>query len=274
MDPKDYTESCCPFDSSMYTGAPDSSPCPVSLPVRNVIEQLDALYEQGREDEAQEYLEDWQTRAENCGDWRAELSFTNELLGQYRRSGNMDKGLAAVDRALKIIREHRMGETLSGATVLLNAATTLKCFGRAVESLPVFRHVSRVYAQKLDPMDYRFAGLYNNMALSCSDVEDYQGAERYFNLALKLIEHCENPGNDMAVTYCNMAEMYGRQDMEDERIEQCMERAWELLNDDKLPRDGYHAFTISKCAPTFDYFGYFLYAKELRERAEKIYAGT
>lgn len=274
MDPKDYTESCCPFDSSMYTGTPDSSPCPVNLPVRNVIEQLDALYEQGREDEAQEYLEDWQTKAENCGDWRAELSFTSELLGQYRRSGNMDKGLAAVDRAMKIIREHRMGETLSGATVLLNAATTLKCFGRAAESLPVFRHVSRVYAQKLDPMDYRFAGLYNNMALSCSDVEDYQGAERYFNLALKLIEHCENPGNDMAVTYCNMAEMYGRQDMEDERIEQCMERAWELLNDDKLPRDGYHAFTISKCAPTFDYFGYFLYAKELRERAEKIYAGT
>ena len=274
MDPKDYTESCCPFDSSMYTGTPDSSPCPVSLPVRNVIEQLDALYEQGREDEAQEYLEDWQAKAENCGDWRAELSFTSELLGQYRRSGNMDKGLAAVDRAMKIIREHRMGETLSGATVLLNAATTLKCFGRAAESLPVFRHVSRVYAQKLDPMDYRFAGLYNNMALSCSDVEDYQGAERYFNLALKLIEHCENPGNDMAVTYCNMAEMYGRQDMEDERIEQCMERAWELLNDDKLPRDGYHAFTISKCAPTFDYFGYFLYAKELRERAEKISEGT
>ena len=274
MDRKDYTESCCPFDSSMYTGLPDTAPCPVSLPVRDVIEELDRLYEQGREDEAQGYLESWQEKAAQSGDWRAELSFTSELLGQYRRSGDGEKGLAAVDRALRLIRERRMGQTLSGATVLLNAATTLKCFGRAAESLPVFRHVSRVYADRLDPGDYRFAGLYNNMALSCADVEDYEGAERYFKLALKIMEGCENPGNDMAVSCCNMAEMYAKQDMEDERIEQCMERAWELLNDDKLPQDGYHAFTISKCAPTFDYFGYFLYAKELKERAEKIYAGT
>ncbi len=274
MDRKDYTESCCPFDSSMYTGLPDTAPCPVSLPVRDVIEELDRLYEQGLEDEAQGFLESWQEKAAQSGDWRAELSFTSELLGQYRRSGDGEKGLAAVDRALRLIRERRMGQTLSGATVLLNAATTLKCFGRAAESLPVFRHVSRVYADRLDPGDYRFAGLYNNMALSCADVEDYEGAERYFKLALKIMEGCENPGNDMAVSYCNMAEMYAKQDMEDERIEQCMERAWELLNDDKLPQDGYHAFTISKCAPTFDYFGYFLYAKELKERAEKIYAGT
>ena len=41
-----------------------------------------------------------------------------------------------------------------------------------------------------------------------------------------------------------------------------------------LPRDGYHAFTISKCAPAFDHLGYFLYAKELKERAAKIYAGA
>ncbi len=274
MDKKEYTESCCPFDSSMYTGTPDSAPCPVSLPVRDVIGELDRLYERRREAEAQSFLEDWQKKAAECGDWRAELSFTSELLGQYRRSGDRAKGLAAVDRALSLIREHRMGQTLSGATVLLNAATTLKCFGQAGESLPIFRHVSRVYSQKLDPMDYRFAGLYNNMALSCADVEDYQGAERYFTLAMKIMEGCENPGNDMAVSCCNMAEMYAKRDMEDERIEQCMERAWELLNDERLPRDGYHAFTISKCAPTFDYFGYFLYAKELRERAEKIYAGT
>lgn len=274
MDYRDYTESCCPFDSSMYTGAPDSAPCPETLPVKEVIADLDDFYERGRENEAQEYLEGWQERALNCGDWRAELSFTNELLGQYRRSGNRERGLAAVERAMSLIRGHGMGQTLSGATVLLNAATTMKCFGRAAESLPVFRHVGQVYSRLLAPEDYRFAGLYNNMALSYADVGDYDSSERHFRLALKTIENCENPGNDMAVTFCNMAEMYDKQDPEDERIGRCMERAWELLNDESLPRDGYHAFTISKCAPTFGYFGYFLYAKELRERAEKIYAGT
>ena len=53
-----------------------------------------------------------------------------------------------------------------------------------------------------------------------------------------------------------------------------MEQAWEHLNNPALPRDGYHAFTISKCAPSFDYLGFFLYAKELKERAKAIYEGT
>jgi len=270
----DNRESCCPFDSSQYTGTPDSRPCPVSLPVQDIIRELDALYAKGREAEAERFLEGWQKKAKDCGDWRAELSLTSELLGQYRRSGHREKGIAAADYALVLIRQHRMGETVSGATVMLNAATTLKCFGEAARSIPVFCHVCRVYAAKLDPGDYRFAGLYNNMALSYSDVENYEQAERYFRLALKTVEGCENPGNDMAVTYCNMAEMYDKQNHEDRRIGDCMERAWQLLNDPALPWDGYHAFTISKCAPSFSYFGYFLYAMELRERAERIYAGT
>ena len=274
MELTDYQEPCCPFDASAYTGTPDNSPCPVSLPVQDVIRELDGFYAQGREAEAEGFLEAWQQKAKDCGDWRAELSFTSELLGQYRRSANREKGLAAVDHALALIRRHHMGETLSGATVMLNAATTMKCFGRAADSIPLFCHVCRVYAQKLDPMDYRFAGLYNNMALSYADVADYDQAEQYFKLALGVIRHCEAPGNDMAVTYCNLAEMYDKQNPEDKRVGECVEQAWELLNDPKLPRDGYHAFTISKCAPAFDYLGYFLYAKELKERAAKIYAGT
>ena len=76
------------------------------------------------------------------------------------------------------------------------------------------------------------------------------------------------------MTWCNMAELYSKRDMEDGEIEKCMDKAWELLNAPGLKHDGYHAFTISKCAPTFDYFGYFLYSKNLKERAEKIYAGN
>ena len=157
---------------------------------------------------------------------------------------------------------------------MLNAATTLKCFGRAAESVPVFEHVCRVYAAKLSPEDYRFGGLYNNMALSYADMGDYDKAERHFKLAMSVIKRCENPDNELAVTLCNMAEMYYKIDHEDAHIEQCMEAAWEHLNAPDLPRDGYHAFTISKCAPSFDYFGYFLYAKQLKERAAKIYAGA
>jgi len=270
----DHNEFCCIFDTSQYTGMPDTAPCPLALDVPGLIRALDALYARGREAEAGPFLERNRNEAKRRGDWRAELSMLSELLGHYRRTGEKDKALAAVNDALALIRDHHMGRTVSGATVLLNAATTLKCFGHAEDSIPIFTHVARVYSENLDPADYRFAGLYNNMALSYDDAGDTESAERFFHLALKTIAKTEHPENDSAVTWCNLAELYGRRDMEDARIGECLEKAWECLNAPGLPRDGYHAFTISKCAPSFDYHGFFLYAKELRERAEKIYAGT
>ena len=84
----------------------------------------------------------------------------------------------------------------------------------------------------------------------------------------------ERPGNDCAVTWCNLAELYGKRDADDPRIEACLDRAWECLTDPALPLDGYHAFTLSKCIPTFDHYGWFLYAKKLRERMATIHAGT
>ena len=270
----DYKEPFCCFDSSQYTGTPDSEPCPRSLNVQDLIRQLDGLYNAGQEQEAGAFLEHWRKEAQRIGDWRGELSLLSEMMGHYRRDRNEEKGLAAVLDGMELIRLHRMGRTVSGATVLLNAATTMKCFGKAEESLPVFRHVSRVYGDNLDPTDYRFGGLYNNMALSYEDVGDYRQAEQTFQMALRVIARCPNPDNELAVTWCNLAELYDKQDPEDPRINDCMEKAWEHLNEPSLPRDGYHAFTISKCAPSFDYFGYFLYSRELKKRAEAIYAGT
>ena len=270
----DYIEPACCFDSSVYRGIPDAEPCRDPIDVPGVIRELDGLYNAGREKEALALLERWRDEARGRGDWRGELSMLSELLGYHRRDGDRDKAMAAVNAALDLIRIHRMGATVSGATVLLNAATTLKAFGRARESLPIFEHVARVYGDNLDPADYRFGGLYNNMGLSYEDVEDWTQAERCFLLAMKVIARCQNPGNELAVTCCNLAELYDRQDPEDPRIGEYMERAWVNLTEPKLPPDGYHAFTLSKCIPSFDYFGYFLYSKELKERMERIYAGT
>ena len=270
----DHIDPICPFDASQYTGTPDAEPCGHTLPVRERIAKLDALYNAGKEAEAGQLLVRSRDEARTLGDWRGELSMLSEMMGYYRRGMEEEKGLRAVADGMALIRAHGLGSTVSGATVLLNAATTMKCFGRAAESLPVFRHVARVYADNLAPEDYRFAGLYNNMALSYADVGDYANAERHFRLALQVIARCVKPENETAVTLCNLAELYDKQNPEDERIGECMEQAWENLNAPNLARDGYHAFTVSKCLPSFDYFGYFLYAEELRERVRAIYAGS
>ena len=54
-------------------------------------------------------------------------------------------------------------------------------------------------------------------------------------------------------------------------FEQYLEKAAALLDDPTLPRDGYYAFVCEKCAPTFDYYGWFLIADDLKERAKTIY---
>ena len=264
---------CC-FDEREYTGMPDTEPCPQTLDVPAIIRGLDELYAQNRESEAQTYLERHLGRAQEAGDWRAELSIVSELLGQYRRSMDREKGLAAVDRALALIRDHRMGRTVSGATVLLNAATTLGCFGEHESALPIFRHVCRVYADQLDPHDYRFAGLMNNMAQSQAACGERRGAEESFHSALRILEGLAGGENEIAVTLCSLAELYDAADPEDERIASCLERAWACLDDPALRRDAYYAFMASKCVPVFDRLGFFLYAKELEERIRTIHEGT
>ena len=84
----EHIEPRCCFDASEYLAAPDTAPCPVTLDVPEIVRGLDELYEHGREAEAESYLEAWLDRAQKCGDWRAELTVTSELLGQYRRSAN------------------------------------------------------------------------------------------------------------------------------------------------------------------------------------------
>ena len=125
----------------------------------------------------------------------------------------------------------------------------------AEQSIPMFVQACRVYSQTLDPLDYRFGGLYNNMALSYADIGEYDTAEGYYKKALGVIAHCDTPENELAVTYCNLAELYERMGREAD-IAKALRLAYDNLHSPTLPHDGYYEFTVSKCLPTFEHFGY------------------
>lgn len=250
-----FNEAACCFDASMYTGTPDAVPCAQSLDTKSIIAGLDKLLFSGDDAAAGEYLDRWCQRAQEVGDWRTELTLQSELMGFHRRTSDKNAAMAAVERGLELIREHRLGSTVSGATIILNAATTLKAYGMAEQSIPMFVQTCRVYSQTLDPMDYRFGGLYNNMALSYADIGEYDTAEGYYKKALGVIVHCDTPQNELAVTYCNLAELYERMGREAD-IAKALNLALDNLRSPALPHDGYYDFTVSKCLPTFEHFGY------------------
>lgn len=250
-----FNEAACCFDASLYTGTPDTVPCAQSLDTKSIIAGLDKLLFSGDDAAAGEYLDRWCQRAQEVGDWRTELTLQSELMGFHRRTSDKNAAMAAVERGLELIREHRLGSTVSGATIILNAATTLKAYGMAERSIPMFVQTCRVYSQTLDPLDYRFGGLYNNMALSYADIGEYDAAEGYYKKALGVIVHCDTPENELAVTYCNLAELYERMGREAD-IAKALNLALDNLRSPALPHDGYYDFTVSKCLPTFEHFGY------------------
>ncbi len=265
---EDYIEQCCPLDTYSHTAktAPTDK-----IPVMEIIKELDELYSRERNADGSALLRRWTKKAEEIGDWSGELSMLSELMGHHRRTGNRLEALSACERGLSIIKEQGIENSVSAATVMLNAATTYKAFGGAKKALPIFSHVCRVYSDALSPEDYRFAGLYNNMALAYADVCDYENAEDCYNRALHVLRSCKNSENEQAVTYCNLCELYDKINPEDERIAAFAEKAYSILSSDTLAHDGYHAFTISKCAPTLDKLGFFLWAAELNKRAKEIY---
>ncbi len=202
------------------------------------------------------------------GDDSLLLTVLNEMMGLYRKTREEDAGLEAVASGISLLKRMGLADTVTGGTTYLNAATTMKAFGRAAEALPYYENAGRIYREKLSPTDCRLAGLANNAALALVDLHRDREAEEAYRFALSVLEKNSGQELDIANTYVNMAHLYeGREDYG--AIEACLDKAWEEL--EKAARGSYYAYTCKKCAPSFGYFGYFAREKELNERAAAYY---
>ena len=243
-----------------------------SISVPRVIEKLDALFSTNDLAGAERLLEYWISEARLLGDARGELSLVNEMLGLSRRLNNKDKAEAAISRARLLLRETEMEDTLSGATVLLNAATTQKAFGDPEGAVALYKKTAAVYAaQGLEEKDLRYAAFYNNYATTLVDLKRFDEAKALYDKALSLTRETGTL-LDHAVTLVNMAHMYeAKEGIESENIASCLARAETLLLEEIPERTPYYAFVAEKCAPAFDYFGYFFTANTLRQTSKEIY---
>lgn len=262
---EDYEEPRCPLN--MKCDVP-------SVPVGRVIEKLDEYLGRNDYSAGLRHLEYWVAEADSSGDKRAKLTLLNETAGLCRKIGNEEKGMAAVDALVKLIEELGVERTVSGATSYLNAATALKAFGQTERAIELYSRVLPVYETLLEKEDSRLAAFYNNFAISLVDVEDYNVAEEFFNKALKIVENKENGKLEQAMTYLNLADLKASQKgLEDacEDIENYLTKAENLLFSESVEHNSYYAFVADKCAPSFDYYGYFLTAQKLKKLSEEIY---
>ena len=245
------------------------------IPVLNIIQKLDSLFSKNDLTGAKNLLDYWQKEAVMIGDREGELSIVNELLGVTRKMEDKENAIKTIDRALLLIDELGMENSIDGATILVNVATTCNSIGLLARCAPIYERAYKVYESNLDEEDIRFVSLLNNYATTLVDLKEYDKA---LSLYLKAISYTQMDVDrflDCAVTYVNIAHLFEKiEGLESEHITWCMDNAEKLMESELIERDGKYAFVCDKLAPSFDLFGYFYFAQVLYERAREIYEGN
>ena len=243
------------------------------IPVRQILEKLDTLFARNDMAQAGRLLDYWRQDALSLRDKQGELTIVSEQMGYFRKTLEKDKALESVSRGLTLIEELDIWDSVSAATIFLNAATTLKAFGKAEDALPLYENTLSIYKANLPREDLRFGGFYNNYALALTDLGRFQEAEEAYLAALDVVLPQEKGRLDGASTYVNMAYLYESWKGEAcPEILECLQKALEILNDPAIEQNGYFAFVLSKCAPAFSHFGMEDVGNKLSSLSEVIYA--
>ncbi len=273
IDEFDYAEPSCPLCNGKDFYYPQKDSPLGSIPIDRILAKADALFDKNDVRGAGRLLEYWKEEAVTLRDLRGELAMQSELVGYYRKQNERDKGLASIERALALTEYLQQDAFASGATVWINCATAYKAFGMAEQALPLYLRAEAIYQSTLEKGDARFGGLYNNMALTLADLGKSEEAERAYFSALSIMQEVAGGEAECAITYLNLAHLYDTFG-QSEKIADCVKKAYDFLHAPQLPHDGYYAFVLEKCAPSFGYFGDVGAYEEFKKEYESIYART
>ncbi len=244
------------------------------VPIIRVIAKLDECFAHNDLEGAVSLLEYWNSEAQNIGDNRGRLEILNEQIGIYRRTYSRDKALAAVSGALKIIENEGLDGALSTGTIYVNIATTLKAFGKTIEAMPYYDKAQEIYDSYANVPLFQKAALNNNKASALTELGDFKAAEQCYLAAIELLNEKSEYFGEIAVSYVNLAHLYEEMARLDTDIFATMEKAWQYITHPNAKHDGNYAFVCTKCAPSFEYFGFSEREQILSKEAEKIYEGS
>ena len=246
------------------------------VPQQRIRDRMDDYMSRRDYAGAERHLLYWLNEARAGGDQRGELMVLNELVGHYRKTAERDKAMACAADAVKLLDALDMRGSISEGTTCVNIATMMNAFGENAQAIALFGRAREAYESSPATEPQLLGGLYNNMALTCVALRRYDDAEALYEKAMAQMGRAQYGELEQAITCLNMANLIEDRDgMEtgEARIYDLLDRASALLDTEGIPHDGYYAFVCEKCAPTFEYYGYFADAQRYTQESKLIYEG-
>ena len=214
----------------------------------------------------------WEGEARRCGDDRALLSILNEAVGLYRRTRDEAAAGSAVAECLSLLDRLGLGESLSGATITVNAATTLSSFGKTEEGLALYDRAAAAFEATGKTDTYEYAAYLNNRAGALCSLARYDEAESCWTRAVNLLDGIGRRDAEIAISLLMLAHLSHDRDPSDgNRVAELLDLAWDRLNEPDQDKGADYAFALRKCAPSFEAFGRREEAQALRDVADEIY---
>lgn len=195
------------------------------------FEELDSYFEKNQVEKIDGFLTASLARAKEEEDYAAYISICNEMIGFYRSVSAFQKAYEAAEDVLLLMEELKLEDTEHFATTLLNAATAYSAAGDYAQALRLYRQAMQIYERLLQPEDYRWAGLYNNMSIMLEKAGEDKEAVESAKKALAIIEKQEGNEAQTATTLTNLAMALFKLS-ENEEAKQCLSRAIALFEQD------------------------------------------
>lgn len=239
--------------------------------IARFIERLDGCFNRNDMKAARECIEYWEAEARRLGDDRGLLTVLNEAVGFYRRSQKKSRALRAMEESLSLVEKLGLTWSPSGATIYINAATTLSFFGREEEGLRLYDRAAGCYKSSNLTETYEYAALLNNRAGTLNELKRYDEAEENWKEAIEILKTVGFHDGEIAISLAMLAHLtFDRDNTAYQKVEALLDEAWEYLNSDNQAKDGNYAYVLRKCAPSFEYFQRPMEAQALRDVAREI----
>jgi len=216
------------------------------MDIQTVLKGLDQLFQEYRIGEVEDYLTGKLSEAKDEGDMYSHITLLNEMIGYCRDTSQYEKAVRYCNLAEQAIAEQKLEGSVAHATTLLNIANAYRAASRLEESMECYEQVFPIYAQNLDPKDFRYASLNNNLSLLYQEMGDYEHACLCLQKALSIVELYPEARIELAVTHTNLGMSLLKLGRADEAIEH-LQQAFTLFEQDE-ERDYHYSAALSAMA--------------------------